>query len=47
MKFKICVTLKCFRVMIRAPGAKIIHPVLLLIGVYFVIVQSHTGILIM
>jgi len=47
MKFKIYVTLKCFRVMIMAPGAEIIHPILLLISMCFVIVQSHTGILIM
>ena len=47
MKFKINVTLKCFRVMKMAPDAEIIHPILLLISMYFVIVESHTGILIM
>jgi hypothetical protein len=47
MKFKIYVTLKCLRVMIMAQAAEIIHPVLLSIRMYFVIVQSHTGILIM
>jgi len=47
MKFKIYVALKCLRVMIMAPGAEIIHPILLLISLYFGIVQSHTGNLIM